>query len=165
MKLNTGLTVAAAALAMALSVPAFAQDKASLETVHAKAVKANTAEKHAAVARDYRLQAESFAAQAVAHEKEAAQLTRASGAMVQKWPAMTSRQLQNAKAKALEARRAQREILQLVAEGKSAKEIASVLNISPRTAETHKYKIMDELGVKTSAELVQYAIRHGLIAG
>jgi DNA-binding NarL/FixJ family response regulator len=58
----------------------------------------------------------------------------------------------------------QREVLHLVAEGKSAKEIAAILNISPRTAEAHKYKIMDELGVKTSAELVQYAIRHGLLA-
>lgn len=59
----------------------------------------------------------------------------------------------------------QREVLQLVAEGKSAKEIAGVLDISPRTAETHKYKIMDELGVRTTAELVQYAIRHGLVTG
>lgn len=59
----------------------------------------------------------------------------------------------------------QREVLQLVAEGKSAKEIASILDISPRTAETHKYKMMDELGLKTSAELVQYAIRHGLVSG
>jgi DNA-binding NarL/FixJ family response regulator len=59
----------------------------------------------------------------------------------------------------------QRDVLQLIAEGKSAKEIASVLNISPRTAETHKYKIMDELGIKTNAELVQYAIRHGLVSG
>ncbi|HYP13801.1 MAG TPA: response regulator transcription factor [Bryobacteraceae bacterium] len=59
----------------------------------------------------------------------------------------------------------QREVLQLLAEGKSAKEIATILNISPRTVETHKYKIMDELGAKTSAELVQHAIKHGLIAG
>ena len=59
----------------------------------------------------------------------------------------------------------QREVLQLFAEGKSAKEVAAVLGISPRTAETHKYKLMDELGVKTGAELVQYAIRHGLISG
>lgn len=57
----------------------------------------------------------------------------------------------------------QREVVQLIAEGKSAKEIAAVLGISPRTAETHKYKIMDELGLKTNAELVQYAIRHGLL--
>ncbi|MCS7026577.1 MAG: response regulator transcription factor [Bryobacteraceae bacterium] len=58
----------------------------------------------------------------------------------------------------------QREVLQLLAEGKSAKEIGAILNISPRTVETHKYKLMDDLGVKTSAELVQHAIRHGLIA-
>jgi DNA-binding NarL/FixJ family response regulator len=57
----------------------------------------------------------------------------------------------------------QREVLQLVAEGKSAKEIAALLDISPRTAEKHKYQIMDALGTKTSAELVQYAIRHGLV--
>ena len=57
----------------------------------------------------------------------------------------------------------QREVLQLLAEGKSAKEIAALLDISPRTAERHKYTIMDELGVKTGAELVQYAIRHGLV--
>lgn len=56
----------------------------------------------------------------------------------------------------------QREVLQLLVEGKSAKEIATILNISPRTVETHKYQMMDALGVKTSAQLVQYAIRHGL---
>lgn len=58
----------------------------------------------------------------------------------------------------------QREVLQLVAEGKSAKEIAAILNISPRTAETHKYKIMDELGLRSGAELIQYALRHGLVS-
>lgn len=57
----------------------------------------------------------------------------------------------------------QREVLQLLAEGKSAKEIAAVLGISPRTAEAHKYKIMDDIGVHTTAELVQYAIKEGLI--
>lgn len=57
----------------------------------------------------------------------------------------------------------QREVLQLLAEGKSAKEIGAVLDISPRTVETHKYKMMDDLGVKTSAELVQYAVREGLV--
>lgn len=59
----------------------------------------------------------------------------------------------------------QREVLQLLAEGKSAKEIGALLGISPRTVETHKYKMMDELGVKTSAQLVQVAIRQGLVAG
>jgi DNA-binding NarL/FixJ family response regulator len=57
----------------------------------------------------------------------------------------------------------QREVLQLLAEGKSAKEIGAILNISPRTVEVHKYKMMDDLGLKTSAQLVQYAIKHGLV--
>ena len=57
----------------------------------------------------------------------------------------------------------QREVLQLLAEGRSAKEVASILNISPRTAEFHKYRMMDELHVKTSAELIQFAIRNGVI--
>jgi DNA-binding NarL/FixJ family response regulator len=56
----------------------------------------------------------------------------------------------------------QREVLQLFAEGRSAKEIAAILNISPRTVEFHKYRIMDDHGLKTTAELVQYAISHGL---
>ena len=58
----------------------------------------------------------------------------------------------------------QREILQLFAEGKTAKEVAASLSISIRTAEGHKYEIMDAIGAKTSAELVQHAIRMGLIA-
>ena len=58
----------------------------------------------------------------------------------------------------------QTEVLQLLAEGKSAKEIGAILGISPRTAETHKYKMMDDLGLATTAELVQYAIRQGLVA-
>jgi DNA-binding NarL/FixJ family response regulator len=57
----------------------------------------------------------------------------------------------------------QREVLQLLAEGRSAKEVASVLKISPRTAEFHKYRLMEELRVKTSAELIQFAIRTGVI--
>jgi RNA polymerase sigma factor (sigma-70 family) len=57
----------------------------------------------------------------------------------------------------------QREVLQLLAEGKSAKQIGAILDISARTVETHKYKMMDELGVKTSAELVQQAIKLGLV--
>lgn len=57
----------------------------------------------------------------------------------------------------------QREVLQLLVEGRSAKEIATILNISPRTAEFHKYRIMEDLGLKTATELIQYAIRHGII--
>ncbi len=58
----------------------------------------------------------------------------------------------------------QREVLQLLAEGKSAKEVAKILHISTRTVEFHKYHIMEELGIKTSAELVQFAIKHGIIS-
>jgi DNA-binding NarL/FixJ family response regulator len=58
----------------------------------------------------------------------------------------------------------QREVLQLVAEGRSAKEIASVLGISRRTAEFHKARLMEALGLQTTAELVQYAFRTGIIS-
>ena len=57
----------------------------------------------------------------------------------------------------------QREILQLLAAGKSAKEIASVLALSPRTVEDHKYRLMELLGIENSAELVHFAIKHGLV--
>jgi DNA-binding NarL/FixJ family response regulator len=58
----------------------------------------------------------------------------------------------------------QREVLQLLAEGYSAKEIAAILGISPRTAEFHKYRMMEMLKVNTGAELIRYAIRHGIIS-
>jgi len=58
----------------------------------------------------------------------------------------------------------QREVLQLIAEGRTMKAVASILHISPRTAESHKYEIMNVLGVKTTAALVQCAIRLKLIA-
>jgi RNA polymerase sigma factor (sigma-70 family) len=58
----------------------------------------------------------------------------------------------------------EREVLQLLAEGKSMKEVAALLEISPRTVEFHKYRIMELLHVKTNAELVQHAIKLGLIA-
>jgi DNA-binding NarL/FixJ family response regulator len=58
----------------------------------------------------------------------------------------------------------QREVLQLVAEGRSAKEIAAVLKISVRTAEAHKAHILETLGLSTTAELVQYAIRNAIIS-
>jgi DNA-binding NarL/FixJ family response regulator len=58
----------------------------------------------------------------------------------------------------------QREVLQLSAEGRSAKEVASLLHISARTAEFHRASVMKVLGVRTAAELVQYAIRNGLIS-
>ena len=58
----------------------------------------------------------------------------------------------------------QREVLQLIGEGRTMKEAASILNISPRTAESHKYEIMQVLGVKTVAELVQHAVRLRLVS-
>jgi len=58
----------------------------------------------------------------------------------------------------------QREVLQLLAEGKSTKEIGATLNISPRTAEFHKYRMMEQLHIKTGAELVQFAVKHGLVS-
>jgi DNA-binding NarL/FixJ family response regulator len=57
----------------------------------------------------------------------------------------------------------QREVLQLFAEGRSAKEVAKVLHISTRTAENHKARIMDVLSISTTADLVQFALRHGII--
>jgi len=58
----------------------------------------------------------------------------------------------------------QREVLQLLAEGKSMKEVASVLNLTIRTVAFHKYRIMEVLHAKSNAELVQYAIRNHVIA-
>jgi len=58
----------------------------------------------------------------------------------------------------------QREVMQLLAEGKSAKEIAKILHISTRTVEFHKYNMMEQLGIKTSAELVHFAIKHGIVS-
>ena len=70
------------------------------------------------------------------------------------------RQGPDRKKKRLTAR--QSEVLQLIVEGKSAKEIAAALDLSPRTVESHKYAIMDQLGVKTTAELVRHAVQEGL---
>jgi DNA-binding NarL/FixJ family response regulator len=57
----------------------------------------------------------------------------------------------------------QREILQLLTEGLSAKEIATALDISARTVEFHKYRMMESLGVKSSAELISFAVKHGVV--
>ena len=58
----------------------------------------------------------------------------------------------------------QREVLQLLAEGQSMKEAARVLSVSPRTVAFHKYRIMERLNIKTSAELVQYAIKKQVVS-
>jgi DNA-binding NarL/FixJ family response regulator len=57
----------------------------------------------------------------------------------------------------------EREVLQLVAEGKTTKEIATVLGLSVKTAETHRTKIMRKLEIHETAGLVRYAIRRGLV--
>jgi DNA-binding NarL/FixJ family response regulator len=56
----------------------------------------------------------------------------------------------------------QREVLQLLAEGHSVKEIAIVLNISTKTVEYHKYRMMEDLGIKTMAELIRFAVKQGI---
>ena len=58
----------------------------------------------------------------------------------------------------------QREVLQLVAEGKTTKEISAALHISPKTVEFHRNGLMDELGVRTTAELTRYAISRGIVS-
>jgi len=79
---------------------------------------------------------------------------------------MTSLFVSQAKAKesgpALTLR--QREVLQLIAEGRSMKEAADILKVTARTIAFHKYSIMEHLGIKTSAELVQYAVQHGFVS-
>jgi len=58
----------------------------------------------------------------------------------------------------------QREVLQLLAEGNTMKQVAAILNITPRTVAFHKYQIMETLDVKTNSELIQYAVKHGIVA-
>jgi DNA-binding NarL/FixJ family response regulator len=58
----------------------------------------------------------------------------------------------------------QREVIQLLAEGRSMKEVASALSITPRTVAAHKYAVMELLQLKTNADLVQYAIKHRIIS-
>jgi DNA-binding NarL/FixJ family response regulator len=59
----------------------------------------------------------------------------------------------------------QREVLQLIAEGRSAKEAAAILHVSSRTVEFHKYRLMKQLGLQTTAQLTQFAIRQRIILG
>jgi len=58
----------------------------------------------------------------------------------------------------------QREVLQLLAEGKVMKEVADILSVSPRTVAFHKYRMMEVLGAKNTAELVRYAIRNHMVS-
>ena len=89
-----------------------------------------------------------YVSQSIAEPVKQALATRAVGLYGAAWK-LTSRE---------------REVLQLLAEGRSAKAIAAELNLSPRTVEFHKYRISRKLGVRTTPELTQYAIKHGLIS-
>ena len=57
----------------------------------------------------------------------------------------------------------QREVLQLLAEGFSMKQVADMLNVTPRTVQFHKYSMMRQLGIKSSAELIQFAVRQHIV--
>jgi DNA-binding NarL/FixJ family response regulator len=57
----------------------------------------------------------------------------------------------------------QREVLQMLAEGQSMKEVANVLNLTARTVAFHKYRMMRQLNVKSTAELIQYAVKHHIV--
>ena len=57
----------------------------------------------------------------------------------------------------------QREVLQLLAEGRSMKEVGALLDLTPRTVAFHKYRMMEQLGVRTTAELIQYAVKHHIV--
>lgn len=58
----------------------------------------------------------------------------------------------------------QREVLQLLAEGSCVKEVASILQLSARTVEFHKYTMMQVLGIKNTAELIRFAVKHGIVS-
>ena len=58
----------------------------------------------------------------------------------------------------------QREVLQLLAEGKVMKEIGGILHMTPRTVAFHKYRMMEALGARSNAELVRYAVRHHIVS-
>ena len=64
---------------------------------------------------------------------------------------------------ALELTQRQREVIQLLAEGRSMKEIADILTISLRTVAAHKYRVMELLEIKTNAELYRYAVKHQIV--
>jgi DNA-binding NarL/FixJ family response regulator len=85
-------------------------------------------------------------------------------------PALTAEVLEDAQHRPRDTNEAlgsltlrQREILQLLAEGRSAKQIGRMLAISARTVEFHKYQMMDAHGLHSSAELVHFAIKHGIV--
>jgi DNA-binding NarL/FixJ family response regulator len=85
-------------------------------------------------------------------------------------PRVASEVLQNLSQPAATAREGngltprEREVLQLLAEGKILKEIGAILNVSPRTVEFHKNNLVAKTGLRTTAELARYAARNGLVS-
>lgn len=77
--------------------------------------------------------------------------------------AMLSRLSDPARKDRMDLTARQREVLQLLAEGKSMKEVGSILNVSTRTVEFHKQRIMELLDLKTNAELIRYAVKEGIV--
>ncbi len=76
---------------------------------------------------------------------------------------MSSRQLGDSDQSAtIQLQPQHREILKLLTEGKTAKEIAVLLHLTAKTIEYHKYQIMQKLNVQTSAQLISYAVKHGI---
>ena len=57
----------------------------------------------------------------------------------------------------------QREVLQLLAEGHSMKQVAALLNVTPRTVAFHKYRMMEQLNIRSNAELIQFAVTHHIV--
>jgi DNA-binding NarL/FixJ family response regulator len=80
----------------------------------------------------------------------------------QTWLNVQQRQLTHPHAPACDLSSREREVLQLIAEGMSAKQIAATLNVSNKTVEFHKYRIMRKLGIHNVAQLTKYAVEHGL---
>ena len=80
----------------------------------------------------------------------------------QSWVDVQPRQLSSMQADCRDLSAREREVLQLLAEGMSAKQIAAALNVSNKTVEFHKYRIMRKLGIHTIAQLTKYAVEHGL---
>ena len=99
--------------ALALGSSLLAEPMVPAERLQAMAREAKTVKQHAEVAKHSRLQAESLAAEAVKHEREAEKLSNSMGAMRHKWPAMAPKAIHQAKQAALEARRAARESYEL----------------------------------------------------
>lgn len=80
-------------------------------------------------------------------------------------PSLEPAALENTTHRELHLTSRQREVLQLIAEGRSSKEVAGILGTSVKTANFHRYQLKKKLGVRSIAELATYAVRHGVVSG